>query len=158
MEKWIKIEKGYEISSLGRIKNKKGKILKQSDNGKGYKKVSLSGIGQKYIHRLVAQYFLTNPENKRTVNHIDGNKSNNNVSNLEWATYSENQIHAKNSGLCKFGENHPQHSLTNEQVKYIRENYKPRDKEFSCNALARKFDKNPGAISNIINMKTRKRG
>jgi HNH endonuclease/NUMOD4 motif/AP2 domain len=57
------------------------------------------------LHRLVAKAFIPNPERKRTVNHIDGNKANNHVSNLEWATYSENLLHAHATGL-KHGQRH----------------------------------------------------
>jgi hypothetical protein len=60
------------------------------------KKTGYVTAGSKYIHRLVAQCFIPNPLQKRTVNHKDGNKQNNDVSNLEWMTYSENHIHAFN--------------------------------------------------------------
>lgn len=74
-----------------------GKVLKQY-NVNGYKHVK---IGNKliYVHRLVATAFIPNPDNKPQVNHKDGNKSNNNVNNLEWVTAKENSRHAVETGL-----------------------------------------------------------
>lgn len=68
----------------------------------GYLYVDLQHLGykRKYpLHRLLATHFISNPTNKRTVNHIDGNKINNTIANLEWATDSENMQHAYNTGL-----------------------------------------------------------
>jgi hypothetical protein len=70
--------------------------------GDRYQKCVLKINGKptmKYIHRLVAEAFIPNPDNKPEVNHKDGNKLNNNVSNLEWATLSENRLHAYKTGL-----------------------------------------------------------
>lgn len=97
----------YEISSFGRVRSlnrisnnrlRKGKVCKPFVRG-NYLAVALSKQGfvkQFSIHRLLAQAFIDNPENKVTVNHIDGNKMNNNLGNLEWATQSEQIKHAIN--------------------------------------------------------------
>lgn len=114
----IGFESYYQISNTGLVKGLKRKIyhskkdfiiipeieLKQSISTSGYKIICLQKGGKKktkYIHRLVGLHFILNPFNKRTLNHIDGNKFNNTVSNLEWATYSENMRHARDKGLSK---------------------------------------------------------
>lgn len=95
----------YIIYDNGDIKNiVTKKILKGSISENGYKYYRLSLDGEKkmfYAHRLVAEHFLDNPDNLPIVNHLDGNKLNNNVTNLEWATYSDNVSHAHMLGLIK---------------------------------------------------------
>lgn len=83
---------------------RKPKLLKQRINKDGYPEVKLTHFGKKRIakvHRLVAETYIPNPENKETVNHIDGNKLNNKVSNLEWSDRSEQLYHAYDLGLRK---------------------------------------------------------
>ena len=117
MEEVWKDIKGYEglyqISNLGNVKSlpkyrvKYGYgeiILKQSISRNGYKIVGLSKNNKYktvYIHRLVAEAFIPNPKNKLEINHIDGNKQNNFVGNLEWNTRKENGKHAWKMGLFK---------------------------------------------------------
>lgn len=99
-EQWKDI-KGYEgiyqISNLGRIKNlNTNKILFKAPDKSGYIRIHLykNGSFKAFgVHRLVADAFIPNPNNKKHVNHIDENKSNNCVSNLEWATPKENNNH-----------------------------------------------------------------
>lgn len=97
----IKGFQNYLVDNSGNVYNGlTNKKLKPFTNNKGYLMVDLQGK-KKTIHRLVAIAFIENPQNKSQVNHIDGNKKNNNVNNLEWATAFENQQHAWKNGLNK---------------------------------------------------------
>ncbi len=89
----------------------------------GYRQVKCRGRCL-YVHRLVAEAFLPNPEGRVNVNHKDGNKLNNHVLNLEWATPAENNSHAYATGLQPSGEDNPRSKLTNEDATNIRESYK----------------------------------
>lgn len=93
----------YEVSNTGIVRNKvTGHILSPQEDKKGYLRVRLSLHDKKAtakVHRLVATAFIPNPEGKPQVNHKDTDKHNNRVGNLEWATNSENQIHAYKTGL-----------------------------------------------------------
>lgn len=110
----------YEVTKSGKVINKHtGREVKPQKNGKGYYRV---GIGKKllFVHRLVAEKYVPNPENKPQVNHKDGDKTNNNAENLEWVTNQENRNHAMKHGLCFTGEKCPWSKLTAEQVSFIR--------------------------------------
>jgi hypothetical protein len=91
----------YLIGSDGTIKNRQ-KHLKTYIINSGYVAIKLTAGGDRkhrLVHRLVAQAFIPNPDEKKEVNHIDGNKLNNNVYNLEWVSSSENKRHALDNGL-----------------------------------------------------------
>ena len=111
-EKFKEILPGYEISTKGRlITNKYFKIQKEitpfiKSNGYLQVKISINGIKQhKYIHRLVAEAFIPNPDNLPEVNHKDGNKQNNNVSNLEWCTKLTNMRYVFNNEVYQLDKN-----------------------------------------------------
>ena len=95
----IKNHESYQIDTNGVVYSKSGKPLKPATNSGGYKYVSLfeEGVLRSYtVHRLVALQFIEGRnEMKNCVNHIDGNKLNNRVENLEWVTLAENVIHAR---------------------------------------------------------------
>ena len=128
----------FEVSSFGRVRSvqkrdrrghlHKSRIMKQQMSKTGYRIVTFTVNGKgstKKVHRLVATAFLPNPENKPEVNHLDGNTCNNNVSNLEWATPSENILHSfrelgrKPSGNC-ISALSVNKKLTDEQAELVR--------------------------------------
>lgn len=136
-------------------------------NNRGYKAVCLRKTTY-MVHRLVAQAFIDNPDNKPVVNHIDGNKLNNDVCNLEWCTVAENNAHARKTGLHVQAKNHKisykspeakkkalanlkdKSKLTPDQVRYCRRVHKPRSKDFSATALANEFGTSVTAMSKIL--------
>lgn len=117
----------YQVSNLGNFRSLP-RIIKYKSNGTrnypskvlltettkdNYQRIVLmkDGVKARYqAHRLVALTFIPNPDNKPLINHIDGNKSNNVVTNLEWCTASENMIHADNTGLRDMSNHQPSNS------------------------------------------------
>lgn len=155
-EEWHKLaDESYQISNFGRLKSfrrRKTRILKPRLIGQ-YLMFDLrhSKIGARMLaHRLVAQAFIPNYNNKPEVNHKDGLKWNNHVSNLEWVTSSENQLHAINLNLQGSGQDSANAKLTNAQAVWIRSVYKPYDKKFGKSALAKLFNVSPRTIYHII--------
>lgn len=150
MEEWRPVkgfEGSFEVSNIGRIRSItrvvprpgiRGNLTVQgrpmrtpiSKHYGGYKSVCFNQYDDKgvrhvrhyLVHRLVAEAFIPNPENKPEVNHKDGNKLNCDVSNLEWVTHKENLKHACNTGLHtpNLGEQHGRHILTETDVLTIR--------------------------------------
>lgn len=159
----------YQVSSLGRVRSLtrtivekntgksyilQGKILKERHMPNGYIQACLckkSKYTYRYVHRLVAEAFISNPNNLKQVNHIDCVKTNNNISNLEWCNHFNNSQHAAKNGLFKRGENHHQTSLTDEQVKEIKKLLK---KGLTQKKIADMFKVQKGVINTINTGKT----
>ena len=129
MKTWkdiINFEGLYKISSDGEIVNiARNKILEPNKSGR-YLYYSLYKNGNplyKYLHRLIAESFVENVDNKPQVNHIDGNRRNNKINNLEWVTASENITHAHKNNLIKHSE---------KQIELARKLGKTRNKYILC--------------------------
>jgi hypothetical protein len=119
----------YVKHSHSSLRIQKGRTLNLFYNKDKYRYVTfeLDGvIRQPVVHRLVAIAFIPNPDNKPCVNHIDCNKSNNKVENLEWCTPFENTQHAKQNNLLPTGEKHGRVKLTEIQVLEIRKHHTPK--------------------------------
>lgn len=167
----------YEVSNFGRVRSlarvitdKNGRKLKVVPKmlsiiiGKvGYPVTSLTKNGKSKtctIHRIIAEAFIPNPENKRTVNHIDGDKTNNDLENLEWATHQENYRHAIRTGLFKpassnlngkvQGENNYAAKLTESDVRFIRSNTVNFGGNISRREMAHRFGVGITTIANIL--------
>ena len=160
----------YQISNLGRVKslsrcitrNIKGtvfqqtireRILKQCKLKNGYFCVNLKKDKKPkthYPHKLVAQTFLSKKDNSLIINHKDGDKTNNNVNNLEWVTYRQNSIHASENGLLnvKRGEQARSAKLKEKEVLEIMELHK---KGNSNASISRIYGVDPSTISRIVN-------
>jgi hypothetical protein len=116
----------YSITSDGRVLSHiKGRFMVYSTNWLGYKAVTLQLSGKaryRYVHRLVAQAFIDKPEDKNEVNHIDGDKTNNSIENLEWTSRSENIKKAYETGLIPRNKGKSKNGVIKE-----RRVYKPGD-------------------------------
>ena len=154
---------GYEnylVSNEGDIKNKKtGKIRKQKLDKNNYLVINLSrgsriSVVHRQVHRLVAEAFIPNPENKPYIRHKDGNTINNNVDNLEWVTVKE--VLQLNNRIIRRGSDVNTSKLSEADVKLCREIYTPKDKYLSCTALAKHFGVSKSTMSYILNKKTYK--
>ena len=173
IEEWKDIpgfDGGYQISNLGNVRSclncHRGKKFvykprRLSFTKDGYIKVRLlyakRGIDCCYkVHRLVAEAFVSNPYNKETVNHIDGDKTNNSFDNLEWADRSEQLVHAYSHGLrkAKKGSENSQSKLTEEQVNEIRSLYRKGSRVYSSVKLGKMFNVSHNAILSIVKNKT----
>ena len=157
MEIWKKIEgfEDYEVSTSGVVisnKYSKKRILKK-ELSKGYLRVSLckkNVVTRFQVHRLVALSFLKNEDNKKCVNHKDGNKLNNSLGNLEWCTYSENEKHSFDF-LGKITNGIVRRKIPLQDVEKIKNLYK---NGLSMRKIAKQYNVNGSTISLLINNKT----
>ena len=127
----------YYISNCGQVKNTKTDRILKPRIIKGYYTILLRDQNQLQksflIHRLVAKYFIPNPENKPTVNHIDRNRTNNNYNNLEWNTRLENCQHRSIGLNYKSNKNKPIYRLSKDEEILEKYNSIERQWIFSCN-------------------------
>ena len=155
-EEWKAYDATYEVSNYGRVRNSKnGRIRTIKPNKQGYLDMRLyKPNSHLVIHRAVATLFIPNPNNKPFINHIDGNKHNNLVDNLEWCTRSENEKHAWKFGLKRDtatkGELHGMHKLSRKNVEYIRNHHVRNGGNMKTGELARIFNVNSQTITDIV--------
>jgi len=144
-----------EVYRLWKIGFKKLKIYFNND---GYAQISIAQFGLKktyLVHRIVGELFIENPNNLPEINHHDGDKKNNNISNLYWCTRAENIRHSFDTGLNKGkkGQSNNNSKLSEQDIIWIKQNHIPFNKKFGSRALSKKFNVCQGHISRIINNK-----
>ena|SRR5699024_1885203 len=157
-----KINKFGEIKSLERkvkssngYRKKKERILKQTENDRGYKTIYLCKKGkckQFSVHRLVATNFIREPLEKEVVNHIDGNKLNNNFENLEWCYQKDNNQHAIDNKLWNaYGVNHYKSKFSKEDIEEIKNK---RQDGLTYKEISKIYDVHEATIGKIIRGET----
>lgn len=156
-ETWRPTEYGsYQVSSHGRVRREGGRTLKAFDHPGGYQQVNLSVAGdvhRRYVHDLVASAYLGDRPSGDIINHLDGDKKHNRAKNLEYASISENALHAYRLGLQspKKGEMHPGAKLTQENVHEIRHRYTSGS---SLSELAREYGVSPQTVADVARSRT----
>lgn len=147
--KTIKEFNNYTIDESGNVYHLSGRKIGTRVTPKGYVQTWLtqnSKTKYRFIHRLVADTFIVKDSENLEVNHKDGNKLNNHVSNLEWVTRHENIRHGFNNGLYKSTENSPNSKLTNKDVAIIRQMIKDGK---SLNSIGKIYGVNHATIRHI---------
>lgn len=155
----------YQVSNLGKVRSltrkvwnytKPGRILKPHFKNNGYLQISLSD-GENvskhiYIHRLVAQAFIPNPNNLPQINHKDFNKQNNVVNNLEWVTTSENQLHFRNSRRGRIANERPkaQHKFTERVLEHRKEILSLYKKGYKYEEIAERIEHGKDFVINVL--------
>jgi predicted DNA-binding protein (UPF0251 family) len=155
-EDWKRIANTeYKVSNKGEIYSEKSaKLLRQNDDGNGYMKVTLWIDGMQSsekVHRLVATAFLPKMQHQTTVNHKDGDKLNNCVSNLEWLSHSDNMRHAHITGLMQKGSECTNAKLDEASVEAIKLLFVD---GLSNQEIANSFGVERGTIGKIRQLKT----
>lgn len=152
-------EDWYQVSTYGRLRRTDtGRVRKTPIGSHGYPQ-SLLSLGSRQnqisrkVHRMLAETFIPNPESKPQVNHINSDREDNWVGNLEWVTEEENNIHARDSGRTSVGESSDWSKISEEDVIFIRTHFIPRDSMYSGIMLAKMFDLKPASISCIVHRK-----
>jgi len=160
IEVWRKIigfDGQYEISNLGNVRSNnklstdgrffKGKKLAVYNSG-SYLRVSTL---RKPVHRLIAESFIPNPENKPCINHKNGIKTDNRIENLEWCTYSENVIHAYQTGLMKRGSDNANSKINQIDATRMR---KMKEQDLSTNTIIWFFEVSKDIVYSVLSKRS----
>ena len=156
----VKLNK--QVSNTGRMRKSDGTEMTVSDNGAGYMSFGILAIKKndkwknvrKYAHRLVAEYFIPNPDNLPQVNHKDFDKSNNSIENLEWSSRSENINHSHAGGRMQ--KRYEVGAVVKLTVDEVKECYTRIKKGEGVAVVARSMNKGRTTISSIVNKRSRR--
>lgn len=145
-------KKGYEISNTGLVRSKFKTIVGLPDK-RGYLRVSLwteKGCRKFSIHKLMAETFLGVRPDGHVVRHLDGDNSNNNISNIAYGTRAQNELDKAAHGTALQGIKHPKSKLTDNQVKKIRHAFDRDGSNFLVKSFAEKYNVSPATIRGIV--------